>query len=179
MSSLAQTSQTKQKKYYGKYRGTVVNNVDPMLKGRLLVTVTDVSNIVPTSWAMPCVPFAGLQNGMLALPVIGSGVWIEFEHGDPDYPIWVGCYWGSAAEVPAMAQLVPPELQGITMQTVLQNGLQISDVPGPTGGIMLKSTTGAFLIVNDTGIYIQNGKGASITLIGPTVTINQGALVVI
>jgi hypothetical protein len=64
------------------------------------------------------------------------------------------------------------------MQTPLQNGLTISDLPGPTGGIMLKSTTGATLIVNDTGIYIQNGKGASIVMVGPAVTINAGALVV-
>jgi len=55
----------------------------------------------------------------------------------------------------------------------------ISDLPGPTGGIMLKSTTGATLIVNDTGIYIQNGKGAAITMIGPTVDVNAGALTVV
>jgi hypothetical protein len=70
-------------------------------------------------------------------------------------------------------------MQAITLQTTLQNGLTISDLPGPTGGIMLKSATGATLIVNDTGIYIQNGKGASITLMGPTVTINNGALTVV
>ncbi len=78
-----------------------------------------------------------------------------------------------------MAKLVPPAVPGITMQTVLQNGIVISDVPGPTGGIVLKSTTGATLIVNDTGIYIQNGKGASIVMVGPTTTINQGALTII
>jgi len=61
----------------------------------------------------------------------------------------------------------------------LQNGLTVSDLPGPTGGIVLKSPTGAMIVVNDTGIYIQNGKGAAITLIGPTVTINNGALVVV
>jgi uncharacterized protein involved in type VI secretion and phage assembly len=105
-------------------------------------------------------------------------VWVEFENGDPDYPIWVGCFWGTAAEVPALARLVPPAVPGITLQTVLQNGIVISDVPGPTGGIMLKSTTGATLIVNDTGIYIQNGKGASIVMVGPTTTVNAGALVV-
>ena len=44
---------------------------------------------------------------------------------------------------------------------------------------MLKSATGATIIVNDTGIYIQNGKGASIVMTGPTVTVNQGALVVV
>jgi hypothetical protein len=54
----------------------------------------------------------------------------------------------------------------------------VSDLPGPTGGIMLKSTTGAAIIVNDTGIYLSNGKGATITLVGPTVSINVAALVI-
>jgi len=166
-------------KYYGKYRGVVLNNIDPMQMGRLQVQVPDVAGLFPTSWAMPCVPLAGLQNGMYALPIIGSGVWIEFEQGDPDYPIWVGCFWGTGPEVPALARATPPGTPAITMQTPLQNGVTISDVPGPTGGIMLKSTTGATLIVNDTGIYIQNGKGAMITLVGPTVTINNGALAIV
>ncbi|MEL7940102.1 MULTISPECIES: phage baseplate assembly protein V [Pseudomonas] len=166
-------------RYYGKYRGMVLNNVDPLQQGRLQVQVPDVAGLVPASWAMPCVPIAGLQNGMVALPVIGSGVWVEFEQGNPDSPIWVGCFWGSAAEVPALALATPPGLPAITLQTPLQNGLTISDLPGPTGGIMLKSATGATLIVNDTGIYIQNGKGAALTLVGPAVTINNGALTVI
>jgi uncharacterized protein involved in type VI secretion and phage assembly len=166
-------------KFYGKYRGLVVSNIDPMQQGRIQVQVPDVAGLAPLSWAMPCAPVAGIQNGMFALPQPGSGVWVEFEQGDADKPIWVGCFWGSAAEVPALALATPPAMQGITFQTVLQNGLTISDLPGPTGGIMLKSATGATLIVNDTGIYIQNGKGAAITLIGPTVTINNGALTVI
>jgi uncharacterized protein involved in type VI secretion and phage assembly len=166
-------------KFYGKYRGTVVNNVDPQQIGRIQAIVPDVSNIMLSSWAMPCVPVAGIQTGMFAVPPIGAGVWVEFEQGDPDYPIWTGCFWGTAAEVPALARTVPPAVSGITLQTVLQNGIVISDVPGPTGGIMLKSTTGATIIVNDTGIYIQNGKGASIIMTGPTVTINQGALTII
>jgi hypothetical protein len=149
------------------------------MEGRLMVQVPDVAGLAPCSWAMPCVPIAGIQNGMVALPVIGSGVWIEFEQGNPKYPIWVGCFWGSAAEIPALSRLTPPLVPAITFQTPLQNGITISDLPGPTGGIMLKSMTGAMLIVNDTGIYIQNGKGAFITMIGPTVTINNGALTVI
>ena len=59
------------------------------------------------------------------------GVWIEFERGDPDYPIWVGGYWGTAAEVPVLAQTVPPAVNGITLQTTLKNGIVVSDVPGP------------------------------------------------
>lgn len=165
--------------YYGKYRGAVLNNVDPLQMGRLMVQVPDVTGLAPGSWAMPCVPIAGIQNGMVALPIIGSGVWVEFEQGDPDHPIWTGCFWGSAVEVPALSKIVPPGVPGITFQTPLQNGLTINDVPGPTGGIMLKSATGASVIVNDTGIYIQNGKGASLIMAGPTVTINNGALVVV
>ena len=76
-------------------------------------------------------------------------------------------------------QPTPPGVQAITMQTALQNGVTISDLPGPTGGIMLKSASGATLIVNDTGIYIQNGKGASIVMTGPTVTVNSGALTIV
>jgi len=165
-------------RYYGKYRGTVINNVDPMRMGRIQVQVPDVHSVVPSTWAMPCVPSSGIQNGMLWLPMIGAGVWVEFEQGNSDYPIWVGGWWGSAAEVPALSQIAPPGVSALAIQTALQNGVLVSDVPGPTGGIMLKSALGASIIVNDTGIYIQNGKGASITLIGPTVTVNTGALVV-
>jgi uncharacterized protein involved in type VI secretion and phage assembly len=169
---------TEKKRYLGKFRGTVLNNVDPMNQGRIMAIVPDVSTVAPTSWAMPCVPMAGIQTGIIAVPPIGGGVWIEFEQGDPDYPIWVGGFFGSAAEIPALALLSPPPVPSITMQTPLQNGITVNDIPGPTGGIMLKSATGATIIVNDTGIYIQNGKGASIIMTGPTVTVNQGALVV-
>lgn len=164
--------------FYGKYRGTVVNNVDPLQIGRIQVLVPDVSNVMLSSWAMPCAPVGGIQMGMFSVPLIGAGVWVEFEHGDPDYPIWVGCYWGSKAEVPTYASLTPPALPGITLQTPLQNGIIINDVPGPLGGIVLKTAT-ASLIVNATGIYIENGAGASIEMLGPSVTINKGALTVV
>jgi uncharacterized protein involved in type VI secretion and phage assembly len=127
---------------------------------------------------MPCVPVAGKLSGVYVVPQIGAGVWIEFEQGDPDYPIWTGGFWGIAAEVPSLALLGDPASPSIVLQTGLQNALAISDVPGPTGGIMLKSTSGAMIVVNDIGITISNGQGATIVLAGPTVTINDGALVV-
>ena len=165
-------------KYYGKYRGLVLNNVDPLQKGRLLVQVPDVLGLSISSWAMPCVPIAGPQMGTYFIPIIGSGVWVEFEGGNPDYPIWTGGFWGSAAEVPTLALTGIPASPNIVLQTAGQNSIIISDLPGPTGGIMLKSMTGASIIVNDTGIYIQNGKGASVIMSGPSVTINNGALVI-
>lgn len=170
---------TADQRHYGKFRGTVVNNVDPMQIGRLQVMVPDVSNVMLSSWAMPCVPVAGINNGMLSLPMIGSGVWIEFEQGDPDYPVWVGGFWGTAAEMPVLSRTVPPAIPGITLQTALNNGIVISDVPGPTGGIQLQTATGAMISINEVGITISNGRGAIITMTGPTVDINAGALTVI
>jgi uncharacterized protein involved in type VI secretion and phage assembly len=165
--------------YFGKYRGMVLNNIDPMQIGRIQVQVPDVLGPTISSWAMPCVPIAGSQMGTYVVPLIGAGVWVEFEGGNPDHPIWSGCFWGSAAEVPALALTGIPASPNIVLQTTGQNSIVVSDLPGPTGGIMLKSAAGATIIVNDTGIYIQNGQGASLTLTGPTVTVNNGALTVI
>jgi uncharacterized protein involved in type VI secretion and phage assembly len=167
------------RKYLGKYRGTVVNNIDPLNRGRLILQVTDVHGLTPTTWALPCVPLAGPNNGLFALPIIGSSVWVEFENGDPDYPIWVGCFWGTAAEVPSKAKALPPAIPGITLQTPLGNGIVLSDVPGPTGGIQLTCATGAKILINDLGIIIDNGRGAKITMMGPSVDINDQALTVI
>ncbi len=167
------------KKYFGKYRGTVVNNVDPEQRGRIMVMVPDVSGFALTSWALPAFPWGGMQMGIFGVPLIGAGVWVEFEQGNLDYPIWVGVFFGSAAEVPALAHLIPPAIPGIVLQTALQNSILLSDVPGPTGGIMLKSTTGAMILINELGITISNGQGAMIQMTGPSVVINAGALTVI
>jgi uncharacterized protein involved in type VI secretion and phage assembly len=167
------------KKYFGKYRGMVINNVDPMQMGRLMVQVPDISGLIPSTWAMPCFPVTGKQMGTWWLPQIGAGVWVEFEQGDPDYPIWSGCWFGSAAEVPALALAAPPAVPNFVIQTQGQNTIMISDLPGPTGGILLKTLTGAMISISDTGITISNGKGAIITMTGPAVDINAGALTII
>ncbi len=169
---------TSPRKYFGKFRGTVSNNIDPLNMGRIQIIVPDVS-LTPSTWAMPCVPCAAIQSGIFCVPQLGAGVWVEFEQGDPDFPIWVGGYWGSAAEVPALALAGLPGKPSIVLQSQTQNAIVISDLPGPTGGIMLKSSTGATIVINDLGIIIQNGKGASISLTGPSVDINNGALTVI
>ena len=153
----------------------------PKLRGRLMLTIPDVLGVVPSTWAEPCTPLAGPTGppmGVYMVPPIGAGVWVEFEQGDPNYPIWVGCRWGGPSDIPPLAHAGLPISPNIVMQTAGQNSFVISDLPGPTGGLMLKSATGASIIVNDTGIYIQNGKGASLIMTGPTVTINNGALVV-
>jgi len=176
-------------KYYGVYRGTVLNNVDPMQIGRIQVIVPDTGGLTPSTWAMPCVPFAGKQSGVFVVPAIGSGVWVQFENGDPDYPVWTGGWWGLAAEVPLAALAGNPADPNIVIQSLLQQAIIVSDMPPsipppvmqptpPTGGIILRSTTGASIVVNDAGIFISNGKGATIELLGPSVMINKVALVV-
>nr|HMP43165.1 phage baseplate assembly protein V [Roseiflexaceae bacterium] len=79
--------------FFGKYRGKVEQNVDPLQIGRVQVRVPAVLGEGRMSWAMPCVPYAGPGVGMFAIPPVGASVWVEFEGGDPDYPIWSGCFW--------------------------------------------------------------------------------------
>jgi len=165
-------------KYYGKYRGTVLNNIDPLQIGRLMVQVPDVSNLIPSSWAMPCFPISGKQMGAYMIPQIGAGVWVEFEQGNPDYPIWSGCWYGSRADVPALVTATPPAVPVVVMQTQGQTTLLLSDLPGPTGGILIKTMSGAMISINDVALTISNGKGASIVMAGPVVAINGTALTV-
>jgi hypothetical protein len=79
--------------FFGKYRGLVVDNRDQMALGRIKVEVPEVLGDSRLSWAMPCVPYAGRGVGLIAPPPVGGSVWVEFEAGDPDRPIWTGCFW--------------------------------------------------------------------------------------
>ncbi len=86
--------------FLGKFRGTVINNIDPLQQGRLQATVPDVLGNEVSSWALPCAPYAGSQVGWYAIPPVGANVWMEFEAGDSSRPIWTGGWWGPA-ELPA------------------------------------------------------------------------------
>ena len=72
------------------------------------------------------------------------------------------------ADVPIFATAPPaiPPGQNIVLQTSGQNSIILSDGPPTpvTGGIVLKGASGAMIVVNETGIYISNGQGATITL---------------
>ena len=80
-------------RFFGKYRGTVVNNEDPASRGRIKIRVPAVMGSAEI-WALPCLPLAGPGMGAYVIPEVGAGVWVEFEAGDPSYPIWSGGYWG-------------------------------------------------------------------------------------
>ena len=87
------------RRFYGKYRGTVLMDDDPLQLGRLIAEVPAVLGLTPSSWALPCVPPVTVSSGGFVVPTAGSRVWIEFEGGDVDVPIWSGVFWGSAEEL--------------------------------------------------------------------------------
>jgi hypothetical protein len=172
------------RQYVGKYRATVLQNIDPEQRGRLMLHIPDVLGPVPSTWAEPCTPLAGPTGpgmGVYMVPPIGAGVWVEFEKGDPNLPVWVGCRWGAQSDIPLLARTGVPASPNIVMQTLGQHAFVISDAPPSplTGGLMLRSATGAMIVVNDMGVFISNGKGAMITLVGPSIDFNQGALTIV
>lgn len=175
-------SSTSLKRYYGKFRGTVFENFDPEGRGRILVLVPDVLGSVPSTWATPCVPFTGLaQTGMFVLPQVGANVWVEFEHGNSNYPIWSGGFWGNDLQPPKTAVLDTPELPGVVIQTAGQNTLWISGNPltgiAVTCGPPLLPTSPG-IIISETSVILKDGKGGMITIAEGIVTINLGALIV-
>jgi uncharacterized protein involved in type VI secretion and phage assembly len=164
------------RKFYGKYRGVVSENDDGGANqgqklGRIRAKVPDVFGDKVSGWALPCVPYAGKNVGLFLIPPEGASVWIEFEHGDPEYPIWSGCFWGSG-EVP---------LGSYTPDTkVLRTGfatVTVSDASG-SGSVTVESNDDPKLkiVLDGNGIEISNGKDASVTLSGKKVSINGSAL---
>jgi hypothetical protein len=156
--------------FYGKYRGTVRNNVDPLMTGRLLVEVPAIGGNALSSWALPCLPGAGPNMGLFTVPPIGAGVWVEFERGDPDYPIWVGGFY-SEADVPVLARMVPPGTNGFTLQTQAGTGLVISD----TLGVLITLANGTMLQLTPAGTLSITGT-AAVNVLAPMVDVNGGAL---
>ena len=161
--------------FYGKYRGVVTDNSDPMMLGRVRARVPDVTGNAESGWAMPCAPAGGKSTGFFAVPTTGAGVWIEFEHGDPDYPIWSGCWWGGQSEMPSKLLSPPPPSKKMMLITEGGHSILLDDTAG-SGGITLQTSGGAKIVLGDQGIEIDNGKGGKVKLSGSQVSINDGAL---
>ena len=167
---------------YGKYRGTVVDNADPRQRGRLRLQVPDVFGDKDSTWAEACVPLAGptgFPMGVYLVPPVGTGVWVEFERGDRDYPVWVGCIWSGSdsSGVPPQSREGLAASPSIVMQTRSQNRLMLHG--GPGDGVVLETPSGALISISELGILIDNGKGAKIELSGNRVSINGNALEVL
>jgi hypothetical protein len=160
--------------FFGKYRGKVENNIDPMMLGKIQVSVPAVLGEGSMSWALPCVPFAGNGVGFFMIPPVGANVWVEFEGGDIDYPIWSGCFWG-VGETPATPAI--PQMKIIKMDTI---SLTLSELPG-VGGVTLEVSPPSVALplkmtFDAQGIKLDAGPLGVVELTPAGVKINSGAL---
>jgi uncharacterized protein involved in type VI secretion and phage assembly len=155
--------------FYGKYRGVVTDNKDPLFLGRIRAKVQDVLGPNESGWAMPSLPYAGKGVGLFLVPPVNASVWIEFEHGDPDYPVWSGCFW-SQGELPVTPAVAEKKVLKTDIGTITMD-----DTPG-AGGITIETQTGMKILMNTQGIEINDGQGGSITLKATQVSVNNGAL---
>lgn len=158
--------------FIGKYAGTVERNDDPLGKGRLLVKVPAVFKNGQV-WALPCVPYAGPNVGFFAMPPEKANVWVEFEGGNPERPIWSGCYWGDVGESDSPPVPVSPLAARKKMLKTDNCTLTLDDTPGASG-ITLEMGS-ARIAIDQLKIEIKRGAW-SIKITDASVSINDGAL---
>ncbi len=160
---LLQLARQYKDRYYGKYRGFVADNDDPDQLGRLRVTVPSVLGQAQSSWALPSVPFGGLTDqGLFAVPEVGAQVWVEFEAGNPDQPIWTGTFWQAPGDPPAEAAKSPPTTR--VLKTPSGHVLQFDDESGQEK-FRLAHPAGTEMTVNEKGtVVVADAKGNTLTL---------------
>jgi len=165
------------RQFFGKYRGKVTSTKDPMHLGRVQVSVPAIFGEGRNSWALPCTPYAGKDIGLFMVPPIDTNIWVEFEGGNPDYPIWSGCFWG-AQELPVAARVERPEevqvfrTVGITLTVSRkenQKGITL-EVDNPVVDQPLK------LIYNPAGIELNHNNKMTAKFItdGQTLELKHG-----
>lgn len=169
-------------KYSGLYKGVVVSNVDPYQFGRLLVRVEDVLGSDPCIWAEPATPVAGLASGVYAVPLVGSGVWVQFVDGDIDRAVWTGFWRGGTTDVPTAARAAPPGTPQLVLGTPGQNYLLLSDLAGPAGSIKLQlhGPAGPYILLYEGGVEIgATAAGPTIKVTAAGIDLGNGALTVL
>jgi hypothetical protein len=186
---VADLMQKVERRFYGKYRGFVVNNMDPKRLGRVTLRIPSVLGPeVVTGWAMPCVPYGGQKNqGFLCIPEIGAGVWVEFEEGDLEFPIWVGTFWSEPdgnSEIPAVneadgkertneadsekgrKELKPPTRK--ILKTNKGHTIQFEDADGEEMVVIVEATHKHIVALNKDGIQITDGVNGNKIIMGKT-----------
>ena len=145
--------------YYGKYRGVVTDNQDPDRRGRVKLIVPSVLDDQVTDWALPCSPYGGVpQQGLFMVPDIDSQVWVEFEEGDINRPIWVGTFWQQQSDVPEDAAKDEPTTR--LLQTGSGHILQFDDQAGEEQ-IRLHHAADAEILIDRHGtVSLTNASGA-------------------
>lgn len=147
---------------YGKYRGRVIDNNDPLNRGRLQVEVRSLMSTTPF-WALPCMPFGGDGMGIFMIPEKDTGVYVEFEGGDINYPIWTGCYW-TDNQCPKDSKVAEPKVRLIKSEKGLTISLDdqdevitISDKNGKNF-ISIEVTSGKIRISSESKIVLDSNN---------------------
>jgi len=162
-------------RFNGKYRGKVTNNSDPKNKGRIKVKVPAVLADKELGWALACTPYGGPGVGFFFIPPINANVWVEFENGDPEAPIWTGCFWN-----PDDSNDNPPG-SGTPDSKVIKTDvatITIKDTKGQ-GGITIETTGGMKIVMDSSGIELNNNGSMKIKITQASVSVNDGDLEVV
>src|SRR5215210_8881264 len=136
--------------YFGKYRGQVVDNRDPEMRGKIRAKVPALFGENEIAWALPSSPYAGNGVGFFFIPPVDANVWIEFEEGNLESPIWSGCFW-KIGEAPKMPAIPETKLLKTDFATITVN-----DLPGG-GGVTIETKNGLKVVMDMTGIELNNG----------------------
>ena len=164
--------------FFGKYRGKVSNNKDPLGIGRIQAVVEAVAPDM-LNWAMPCTPYAGPQEGFFMMPPVGANVWVEFEGGDPNYPIWSGCFWGEKQDQKPPTDATGPEMKVLQTEKMV---LSFDDMSGKlTAKLKPKADTGGgqtMSLTMDEKAIILTAKQVTITITPDKVEIKKGSTII-
>ncbi len=159
------------RRFYGKFRGKVTDNDDPSKLGRLRAQVIEVYGTHDSPWAMPSVPYAGDGVGLLLLPPVDAWVWFEFEHGEPDTPIWSGCFW--LGQQTQKLNASSPAIKILKTDSIT---ITIDDSQKGQGTITIATAANASVTIQGSSITLDNGSNATVGLSSSTVQINGSAL---
>ena len=164
--------------FFGKYRGKVSNNKDPLGIGRIQTVVEAVAPGL-LNWAMPCTPYAGPQEGFFMMPPVGANVWVEFEGGDPNYPIWSGGFWGEKQDQKPPTDATGPEMKVLQTEKMV---LSFDDKNTKlTAKLKPKADKGGgqtMSLTMDEKAIILTAKQVTITITPDKVEIKKGSTII-
>lgn len=183
-----------QEQFFGKYRGLVVDNQDPESRARITVRVPSVLGAEMVShWAEPCLPFGGLADqGLFLVPEVGAQVWVEFEEGNVNRPIWTGTVWQQTGDAPSEAADRSPNMR--QLKTPSGHSLSFDDTEGeeemrlyhpadaelkidPEGTVSVTDAAGATLTMDASAssIEVSDANGNTLTMESSGITVSDAS----